>query len=284
MTHINAISCGQGAPSLFLIVMAGEGLFPCDHVVVADTGWERDMLWNTGRRSDAKTFFEEVTKPLAESYGMTAAFSRAMDGKGNLLPDLDVAQWRSPSNKGKHEHIIDIPLWTKDGKGRSLQSCTGQWKIRAVRQELRRNNAKTATVYLGLYSSESYRCKPSDVEWVKNAWPLVDFMEQTEGVSSMNIGKTWDRQDVYNELVSRDIPYIISSECDGCPHKNLERWRRTHPDTIERLADFEKQFNGEWFLTKKAIPLKDALLEMEKESTLPMLEMIDSCDSGYCFV
>ena len=42
--HIKSISCGQGAPSLFLIVMAGEGMFPADVVIVADTGWENDML------------------------------------------------------------------------------------------------------------------------------------------------------------------------------------------------------------------------------------------------
>lgn len=288
MTHVNAISCGQGAPSLFLIVMAGEGMFPCDHIVVADTGWERDMLWNTGRRTDAKTFFEEVTKPLAESYGMTVAFSRVRDKNGKEylpIPEhvLDKQKLASTEEFTSPYYGIDIPVFGSQG-GRINQSCTSKWKVSAIRQELRRKGATSVTTYLGLHRTEIHRCKPSDVNWVKHAWPLIDMMESEDGVVGMGIGDTWDREKIYKEMDKREIPYVVSSECDGCPHKNWERWKRTSPETIEELSLFESSFNGEFFLTGKLKPLKEALKEMEEENRLPMIEMIDACDSGYCFV
>jgi len=99
--HINSISCGQGAPSLFLIVAAAElRLFDATIVIVADTGWENDMLWNNGRRTDARTFFEDVTQPLAEEYGMQAAFVRSLDKHGRAYPVLQDAQFLQNKRKG----------------------------------------------------------------------------------------------------------------------------------------------------------------------------------------
>ena len=279
MTHINSISCGQGAPSLFLIVMAGEGYFPADVVIVADTGWENDMMRSDGRRTTAAEFFEEVTKPLAQQYGIDAVFVRALDGNGIPEPPIQADQ---RIVAGKYE--IDIPLYGSNG-GQLKQSCTDKWKKRAIRQELRRRGATTAMTALGLHRGESHRIKPSDVQWHQSCWPLCDLREDAATqVESMGIGRTWDRASVFTEMERRGIPYLLSSECDGCPHKDKDwaRWQRTAPETIERLAEFEATFNGEFFLTSYRRPLKGALAVLENDKSTGSL--FDICDSGYCFV
>lgn len=277
MTNVNSISCGQGAPSLFLIVMAGEGLFPADVVIVADTGWENDMLWNNGKRTTAREFFEQVTKPLAASYGIDAAFVRAVNKAGETIPAIPLDQRLN----GKVE--IDIPMFGSNG-GRLSQSCTSKWKVSAIRQELRRRGAVTATTALGLHSDEVHRCKPSSVQWDISCWPLVDMTQRRGGgIESMGIGRTWRRIDIQSEMERRGIPYIVTTECDGCPHKNWERWQRTAPETLEQLEQFESRFGGEFFLTNYRKPLRQALALMEQDNATGAT-LFDGCDSGYCFL
>ena len=262
--HINSISCGQGAPSLYMVVMAGEGVFPADVVITADTGWENDMLWSTGERTTAKEYFARVTKPLAESYGFGAAFVRAQNGQGREMLPIPDMQRRPAPNGSKHKYLIDIPLHGSEG-GRMRQSCTGKWKITAVRQDMRRRGADTATVYLGLTIDEVHRMRPSDVKWCTNTWPLIDARLY--------------RASIITELEKRSIPYLISTECDGCPHKNTARWKRTSQAMIDELAVFETRFKGEFFLTSQRIPLKEAIANMDDGQ----LSLFDACDSGYCF-
>lgn len=286
--HINSISCGQGAPSLYLIVMAGEGLFPADLVIVADTGWENDMLWNTDQRTTARKFFEQVTKPLALSYGIEAAFVRSVDENGkpyDAIPD-SIIKKRSLAGTSEYPAIwygVDIPLFGSNG-GRLTQSCTSKWKVQAIRQELRRRGATTACCAQGLHLDEVHRVKPSDVKWAWLSWPLLDFSEDGNGgTRSMGIGQKLRRADIQIEMEKRGIPYLISSECDGCPHKNLARWRRTSPQTIKELAVFEQVFGGEMFLTESRLPLEEAIQEMEVKRASKGATLFDSCDSGYCF-
>jgi hypothetical protein len=277
MTHINSISCGQGAPSLFLIVLAGEGRFPADVVIVADTGWENDMLWNTGERTTAREFFERVTKPLAASYGIDAAFVRAVNDIGLQLLAIPLDQ----RVNGKIE--IDVPFFGSRG-GRLHQSCTSKWKVGAIRQELRRRGATTATTALGLHLDEVHRVKLSDVQWHRSMWPLLDIAELPNGgARDMGIGGKWNRDQIQREMERRGIPYLVTTECDGCPHKDWARLQRTSPQTIDELAMFEAQFKDEFFLTKYRTPLKEALITMEKDNAQGA-GLFDVCDSGYCFL
>ena len=195
--HINSISCGQGAPSLGLIVMAGQGVFPAEVVIVADTGDENDMLWSTGERSNAQEFFEAVTKPLAEEYGLQAAFVRANDGEGKPLPPLHHTQRLTADGRVE----IDMPLFGSRG-GRLKQTCTSKYKKYAVRQELRRRGADTATTNLGLTVSEAQRVRPNtDVQWETLAWPML-FIQKTY------------RSDIVLQMDAMAIPYLVTSECD----------------------------------------------------------------------
>ncbi len=293
MTHINAISCGQGAPSLFLIVLAGEGFFPVDFVQTADTGWENDMLWTTGERTTSHEFFERVTKPLANSYGFDAAWVRSVDKNGVPYDSIpNTALWRRPlAGSPEHQSLfygLDIPLYGSDG-GRLKQSCTSKWKMQAMNQELRRRGADTATTYLGLHRGEVHRLKPSMDEWRRHAWPLVNLCEvEDRSIRSMNIGRRWNREEIGHEMDKRGIPYLVTTECDGCPNKDLARWRRTSPETIRQLAEWEQEIGGgEFFLCVEHVPLRQALelKELKAAGMIPDGQLtLDMCDSGYCFI
>lgn len=76
-------------------------------------------------------------------------------------------------------------------------------------------------------------------------------------------------------------PYIVRSQCDFCPHKNLARWQNTSPEMLSMAAEFEKKIGkGDFFLTDSRIPLLDAIKLKESRQSLPLF---DTCDSGYCF-
>ncbi len=96
----------------------------------------------------------------------------------------------------------------------------------------------------------SYVTKKGEIvetKWLSHYYPLVDLQ--------MN------RADTRRELDALGIPYLISSECAGCPHADPWRWLRRSEKTIEDLSVLEKSFNGEYFFTKELRPLKDVIAE-----------------------
>jgi hypothetical protein len=263
--HINSISCGQGAPSLFLIVLAGEGYFQADIVIVADTGWETDMLWSTGNRTDSQTFFNQITKPLAESYGISAVFVRSKKRDGTSYPPIPDMQYPG---------LEDLPLFGSKG-GRLLQTCTSKWKIQAIRQELRRQGAITATTYLGLTVDELHRIKDNDVKWETLSWPLIGYPNRISWEGKLS------RNHVSEQLCKRNIPFLLTSQCDGCPHKDYYRWSNNTTEKIKELAEFEYRWEGEQFLTNLRKPLLIALEEMKLKKNGN--QKMDICENGYCF-
>jgi hypothetical protein len=246
----------MGGPSLYMTVLAAEGQLPTRLSISADTGSELDRAWNTGERTTAKEYFDRVIEPYARENGIEAVFVRALDKDGEpLVPIIDLLEQGITAG---------VPLYGSNG-GQLAQRCTGKWKIRAVRQELRRRNATSARVALGLTMSEIHRMKPSDVKWCENWWPLIDMRVY--------------RAMVQEELERRDIPYLLSSECDNCPHKNAARWARTSPEMIDRLAEIEAGLDGLYF-TPFRIPLKEAIKKMYNADQIEMF----GCDSGgYCW-
>lgn len=102
--------------------------------------------------------------------------------------------------------------------------------------------------------------EPCIVKWCSHYYPLIDLR--------------LTRQHVDEELKRLDIPYIVGSQCDGCPHKNLARWERTSPETIIRLADIERRTPG-WFFTNLRVPLPVAIERMKAQPRL-----FDDADFG----
>jgi hypothetical protein len=184
----------------------------------------------------------------------------AMDGSGAPLPGL--WDWvKADIDRGKFNHI-KIPLFGSEG-GRLRQPCTSRKKVAAIRQELRRRGATTARMAHGLHRGEIRRMKGKsgrvedgfytltdfDAQWCSHYYPLIEF-----GLFRADIREMLDRL---------NIPWLISSECDMCPHKDWARWSRTSPEVINEIAEYEAKMEGRFFFTNKCIPIKEALAQME---------------------
>lgn len=285
--HLKSVSNGLGAPSLQLLLMAIRGELDATVSITADTGWELDKLWNTGRRSTAREYYDEVIVPLCKGSRVTPYFVRAQNKNGDDLAPLE--EWlKRAANDGA---VSGIPLYGSRG-GQEIQTCTDKMKIRACRQMARRLGAKTNHNYQGIHFHEADRRTKGiflrmDGKWAVYQTTILENKKDAAGnkVIDAATGKPvkvhkiikWQthgyplvdlrmsRADVYAAVEREGIPYLISSECDGCPHKDLDRWERTTPETIDRLAGIEATFNGQKFLTDLRIPLKDAIAAMREK-------------------
>jgi hypothetical protein len=255
--HIEAISNGMGAPSMMCLVLAAEGKIPATVTITADTGSEVDCLWSTGEKTTAQEFFSLVIEPYAIEHGIRPFFPRAKDENGEDLPPLFEKMKAA-------KHPCGVPMFGSRG-GQVKQNCTGKYKVRPIRQVLRQLGATTALTALGLTLREVGRMRHSDVQWHQHYYPLIEMRMY--------------RAQVQDELSDRGIPYLVSSQCDMCPHKDRVRWERTAHHIIDQVAEVESLMPGLYF-TDQRIPLHQALTNFPTQESL-----FDFCDrGGYCFV
>jgi hypothetical protein len=260
---LNVIQCGQGGPSIYLIVLAGENKIEADAVIWADTGSENDLILNDGNHVTGAEYFEFVTKPLANLYGIKAYAVKTKDKNGNNYPPLHLDQ------KLNRKISIDLPVFGSRG-GKLRQACTSKWKAQGSDQLLRSLGVESAVKYFGITFEEKHRCKLSRKLWQRFEYPLVN----------MNIY----RQQCQDELTKRNIPWLLSTQCDCCPHQDAVRWLRHSDKCIEEMKELESSWRGDFFLTKSMETL-DISLNMMKEDLDRGLAQTDfmPCDNGECF-
>ena len=302
---LQSVSNGLGGQSMFCLWLACEKRIPATVSITADTGSEEDCLTNTGERVTAKFFFENCVLPLASKYGIEAKFVRTLDKNKKPLPPIhvwmerEIQRWKRGERESRFG-VQCVPMFGNRG-GRYRQSCTHKWKIRAIHQEARRMGAKQFRTAIGIHFGEYDRRasgiylhdeegfaiyqtaeklrdgtkKP--IKWCTHYYPLVDL--------HMN------RQDVRKANEQLGIPFLVSSECDHCPHKDYSRWANLSPESIKRIAALEAKYEGEFFFTDKLIPLPLAIEEKrkdhERKAAMPVqLTMFDEvefdCGNNHC--
>lgn len=245
---------------MYLLWLAGQRRIPSTISITADTGGELDMLWSTGRRSTAKEFFKEVTFPLAQELGLKAVFVRSRNKNGKPLPPIEEAHLSGG--------FLDIPLFGDEG-GRLMQSCTQKFKVAAIRQAARRRGATSMNSAIGLTMDEVRRMKVSDVKWHTHYYPYIYELKLY-------------RSEILEQLNKLGIPYLVTSQCDVCPHNDQFRWSNHTPETIARATSFEHYFMGDGlYLTQYRIPLDQALKKMDK---LDQPSLFGCPEGGYCGV
>lgn len=272
--HLDVICNGLGAQSMVMWLKAARGVIPADVSITADTGWEFDRTWSNGRRGSAEEYFNEVVQPLAKTYGLDSRFVKAKNRDGVDLPGL-LEYTRQVAKSGKF-HGLNIPMFGSKG-GRVTQRCTDKMKIRAVNQELRRMGATRATKFQGIHLGEADR-RVKGI-FLRNAGPWSIYQTVTEEMQKQPDGSRkkvqiqikWlnhcyplvdlkmNREACAKSILAENIPYLVSSECDGCPHKDLPRWERTDPGVLRELAELEAMFKGQFFFTAECVPLMEAL-------------------------
>ncbi len=282
---IDSISNGLGGQSMLLLKLACDGVLPARISITADTGSEEDNILCDGTRISAGDFFRRHLQPMAAAGGVEAFFVRAKYKDGSPLPALHV-QMEAGGMKQQN-----VPLFGSN-MGRLRQTCTDKWKMRAIRQELRRLGAKQSRSAVGIHRDEYMRRKsgvpigkfqhqdrqwnlyqtvdgrkePKPIKWMRHYYPLVD----------LGMG----RDDCRDALNKSGIPYLLSSECDHCPHKDDSRWLASSDETIERVAKLEEIYGGEFFFTDRRVPLRLAVEEMRKNPKPD--SSIFGCKNGLC--
>ncbi len=275
--------------------MASRGLIPATVSISADTGWEEDRTWSDGTKATTRRYFEDVCAPLCEKWGIKAYFTRSEFIDKSPLPNL-VEHVKQCAREGKKPNI---PMFGSR-MGRLRQVCTDKWKIRALRQQARKLGAKTNRNAQGIHFGEADRRVKGrflhmdgqwsiyqttviqkdqngqkvhkDIKWQTHYYPLVDLKMR--------------REQAQESLRKEGIPYLLSSECDGCPHKDLTRWLRTAPEVMQELATVEAMFNGELFFTPLRIPLLEAIEEGKRKLALnPDIKQVEAdfgCGNAIC--
>jgi|SRR5262245_6779352 len=319
--HLEIISNGLGAPSMKLLTLAAEGFIPARVSITADTGSEEDRLWSTGERTSAKEFFTRVVLPYCKRHDIKAYFVRARDKNNHPMPSLWEMVKRSAEAFERDKESLRIqrlfiPLFGSDG-GRLRQTCTSRWKVAAIRQKARRLGAETLRSAQGIHFDEAWRRVSGvytdafsdwdtyhDVDRKKDGKPIAytnifgeDVGIKTDGGLTVVKYAThyyplvqlqMGRQAIRDELDSAGLPYLITSECDHCPHKDLPRWQRTSPEVIQEVAQVEAKFGGKFFFTDERIPLLDAIALKQRRSEFQGNLFADdsgfACTDGVCGV
>jgi hypothetical protein len=235
---MKAISLGAGVQSTTLLHMSAMGaLARADVAIFADTGWEPAEVYAHVAQLEATSPIPIVRVQL-----------------GNLRADA------LASRNGKR--FASMPLYVRnlDGsKGMARRQCTYQYKIRPIRQWLRRHVAGTratqrAQLWLGISMDEIHRMKAADVRWVEHVWPLID-----QGMT---------RADCVQWLTDHGLGIPPKSSCIGCPFHGDDYWRDLRdrrPAEWEDAVAFDEairslpRFAGETYLHRRAVPLRTAL-------------------------
>lgn len=283
--RLDALSNGLGGQSQMLLWMACNGQIPASLSIAADTGSEKHRMCSDGTRMTAREFFDEHVKPYGEKHGVECVFVRALDEHKKPMPDIDEVL-RLSSKKSTFGEMVSgvaVPLFTNDKtRGRLMQSCTDKWKKRAIHQEGRRRGAKLMRNAIGFHSGEAGRIKSRyigqdggfsiykpqaqrddgelhDIAWLEHYHPLVD--------------RGLNRSAIKEYLDSFGVKYLVTTECDKCPHQDFQRWSALPKEAIEEAAEIEAGWGGKLFFTPLRIPLKKAIETMGQIDRMKKAQM-----------
>lgn len=291
-----SFSGGKQSSCLLWMVLLGEIEVDKDTFVVlnADPGME-----NSGTYEYIDMMFEECEK--------AGIYYKTVDG-GNLYEDL--------INMTEDDKRIDNPpYWTKnsDGtRGRLLQKCTREYKIRPMNREIRGILERRYDIgqghkkglpenlveqWIGFSYDEVTRIKPSDRKFVSFRYPLVE------------LGMT--DEDVVAFFNDNSLPIPPRSVCNACFSNGLRSFYeayRDRPQDWQQIVNVDKSVRNmsnqhieeEVYVSSTLVPITQLGEEFEElgdDATDGELNAIVSgeegesdnkddysCDSGYCFI
>ena len=234
------ISCGGGVHSVVLIHKAIEGELKVDAIIMADPGIERP---------ETIELIESKVKPLLKDKGIPFHMVTSHLGP---LQDYYISKHALPLIGTRH--------------------CTSKFKIRPIRRFVRsivgnRRGKKLAECLLGITTDEGHREGESDVQWMVNEYPFIEWgMSRQDCIDYLNrIG--WD---------------VVKSGCVMCPYQSGQSWievRDQYPDLFQIALDMEKAYFDNRPNRWKGLRYDG------KRLTEPLVDFAASkCSSGGCFI
>src|SRR5215475_1962492 len=199
---LRVISLGAGVQSTTMALMAAHGeIEPMpDCAIFADTGWE------------PKAVYEHLDR-------LVLPFPVVRVTAGNLRAAI---MSRSNTTGGRFAAVPWFMRMPNGDAAMGRRQCTKEYKLRPIQREVKRRLGGTprggAEVWIGISTDEAIRCKPSQVNYVVNRWPLLE--------ARMN------RNDCLRWLERHGYSIPPKSACIGCPFHSDAQWRdlRKRPD------------------------------------------------------
>jgi hypothetical protein len=252
---------GGGTQSAAIAVLIAEGRLPRPEVaVIADTGREDPATW---------AYLRDYIQPmLLSSVGLTVQIAPRSLAKVDLY---------------SHRGTLLLPVFTATGKFQTY--CSEEWKAMVVRRFLRGlgyGPERPVTQWIGYSTNEVLRIKASRTQWTKLRWPLIYDVPLS-------------RDECVELVLSAGLPPPPKSSCYMCPHRNNAQWRdlkENRPTAWAQAVALDEEVRardaqGSVYLHRSLVPLAKADLSdpPTPESTQGhLLDLVDDCGSGYCFV
>jgi hypothetical protein len=251
---MNVLSLGWGVQSFTIAAMSALGDLPMlDYAVHADTGYEQ-----------AHTYaFAAKWTPWLEERGVKVR--TVCDETGQRRP---IDQWGG----------VMIPafypprgIWDA---GHLQRQCTDQWKRMPIRRFIRANGGKkAATLLLGISVDEVERSRPSSVQYITHAYPLLD--------------KRMNRGDCMAWLQKHNLEIPHKSACYFCPFHRHQDWMNIKHngngdwqkclETDEQIRNHKQTFT--LYLHQSRRPLAAAT---DESAGVQMSFIMDDC-TGVCW-
>jgi hypothetical protein len=256
---MRVLSLGAGVQSTTLLLMAAENMLEhqLDVAIFADTGYEPQAVYD---------HLDKIEREIAEPAGIPIYRVSA----GNIREDA----------LSSEHGFASMPLFVRkpDGsKGMARRQCTNEYKVAPIKRKIREllgaevseagvvgrvKKGKQVEQWIGISLDELHRAKNSDVNYIKNVFPLLD--------------KRMTRKDCLAVLEKYGFGQTPKSACIACPFRTNEQWRdmkNNDPDEFLDAVNFDKQMrefhadqprtkNNLFFLHKSFVPLDEADLSI----------------------
>ncbi|MEU8048456.1 hypothetical protein [Micromonospora haikouensis] len=247
------LSLGAGVQSTALLLLAAQGTIPgIDAAIFADTSWEPAAVY---RHLDRLT-------GIARSAGIEVV-------------RVSTGDIRAAALDPKHR-FASMPLFTlgpNGERGMARRQCTGEYKIKPIRAEVRRRLGYPhptrvpagvwAQMAIGISVDEIGRARDSDVGYMRNVHPLLDL--------------GWRRTDCLRFLAEQGLGDTPKSSCVGCPFHDDSFWaelKASSPAEWAAAVAFDRAIRngsaranadghplrGQFFLHRARVPLDEVVL------------------------
>jgi len=252
---VNVISLGGGKQSTYMMLKALEGSYKYkpDFAIFADLGCEPKYVYE---------HLYETKEYVKKKYN----FDIVIVSEGNIKEDIE------DYLNGGRKRAATLPYRTKDGL--LMRQCTGDYKIKPIRQHLQKVRGKERIrLWIGISLDEIERMKESTVKYIENYYPLVESRTRIDAIVQ------WYKDTGFKEP--------MKSACLICPFHSDQYWRRfkkVFPEEFEEACKFDDKIrdypklNNKCYLSGHCRPLRDIKFEYE-QSLFP--EMIEECE-GLC--
>ena len=261
MPDLTYLSLGWGVQSFTLAAMVALGeLPPVDLAIHADTTHEA-----TGTYAHAQKWTpwlgEHGVKVVTVTADNTEVVRTWANSRSVMIPAFTLAP------DGSH--------------GQVRRQCTHDWKLTPIRRHLRLliPNPKPGAVecWQGISLDEWHRMRNSDVQYIKNVYPLVD--------------RRMTRRDCISWLMAHGLEVPPKSACVFCPYHTLGHWKAMKAEggadwTLSVAVDEGVRHNRpghELFVHPARRPLAEAV-RIPEDAGGRQLELDLPCDGGVCFV